>query len=96
MVLQENVFPLGERSRVKSIPILYTIVDAPASYNIISAKQAGGNCIISKLMYEVSSWKEDSFKVGSHLPATTVNALELDLDLRCRYEHERPYPAEEL
>ncbi|RDY07945.1 hypothetical protein CR513_07885, partial [Mucuna pruriens] len=55
-------------------------------------KQTGGDCIHSTLMYEVP----DSLRVGAHLLAPAINALELDLDPRCRYEHEGPYPTEEL
>ncbi|RDY09257.1 hypothetical protein CR513_06397, partial [Mucuna pruriens] len=42
---------------------------------------------------------EDSLRVGSYPPKTMqpiVNVLDLDLDPRRRYEHERPYPAGDL
>ncbi|RDX87985.1 hypothetical protein CR513_30478, partial [Mucuna pruriens] len=42
---------------------------------------------------------EDSLKVGSHPSKTTkpiVNVLDLDLDPKCKYEHEGAHPAEDL
>ncbi|RDX95798.1 hypothetical protein CR513_21618, partial [Mucuna pruriens] len=114
MVELETSF--GERSGIKTIPVLYTIVDAPASYNIIIGRSAlnrlGAVVSIRHLCMKFpvgrrvgSVWAdshvaqrcyEDSLKVGARSPDSVINALELDLDPRCRYEHEGPYLAEDL
>ncbi|RDX95801.1 hypothetical protein CR513_21622, partial [Mucuna pruriens] len=106
----------GEQSRVRTIPVLYTIVDAPALYNIIIGRPALNRigaivstrylCMKFSVGRKVGSiwvdshvaqrYYEDSLRVGAYLPTATVNALELDLDPRYQYEHEGPYPAEEL
>ncbi|RDX93752.1 hypothetical protein CR513_23946, partial [Mucuna pruriens] len=42
---------------------------------------------------------EDSLRVGSCPPRSVrsvVNILDIDLDPRCRYKHERPHPVEDL
>ncbi|RDX83205.1 hypothetical protein CR513_35907, partial [Mucuna pruriens] len=81
-----------ESSGVKCIPVLYTVVDVEASYNIIMGRLA-----LNKLGLVVSTYH--ILKIRSHPPiseGTVVNVLDLDLDPRCRYEHERPHPAEDL
>ncbi|RDY08264.1 hypothetical protein CR513_07523, partial [Mucuna pruriens] len=114
MVELETSF--GERSGVRTIPILYTIVDAPASYNVIIGRPALNRlgvvmftkhlCMKFPVGKKVGNvWAdshvalqcyEDSLRVGGCPTSGTVNALELDMDPRGRYEHEGPHPAEDL
>ncbi|RDX65529.1 hypothetical protein CR513_55807, partial [Mucuna pruriens] len=106
----------GERSDLKTIPVLYTVMDALASYNIIIGRPTLnrlGTVVSTKhlcMKFPVgrrvgSVWAdsqvaqrcyEDSLRVGKYTPACVVNALDLDLDPRGRYEHEGPHPAEDL
>ncbi|RDX79754.1 hypothetical protein CR513_39796, partial [Mucuna pruriens] len=112
----ETIF--GERSRVRVILVLYTVVDAVSSYNIIMGRPALNRlgtvistyhlCMKFLIGQRVENvwadshvaWRcyEDNLRVGSHPPKTksTVNILDLDLDLRCQYEHMGPHPAEDL
>ncbi|RDX88253.1 hypothetical protein CR513_30175, partial [Mucuna pruriens] len=96
----------GEQSGIKAIPVLYTIMDAPASYNIIIGRPTLNRLRAFPVGRTVGSvwadshvaqrYYEDSLKVGARPPVVAINALELDLDPRCRYEHDGPYQTEEL
>ncbi|RDX79706.1 hypothetical protein CR513_39847, partial [Mucuna pruriens] len=113
----ETVF--GENSGAKSIPVLYTVLDVEASYNIIMGRPALNRlgAVVStlhlcmKLPVEGrvgSVWAnshlpkrcfEDNLKVGSQPPQPAhpaINVLDLNLDPRCKYEHERSHLAEDL
>ncbi|RDX62391.1 hypothetical protein CR513_59287, partial [Mucuna pruriens] len=106
----------GERFDIRTIPVLYTVVDAPASYNIIIdrptlnrlgavvstkhlcmkfrvGRRVGGVWADSQVAQRCY---EDSLRVEGYTPAGAVNALDLDMDPRGRYEHEAPHPAEDL
>ncbi|RDX96179.1 hypothetical protein CR513_21190, partial [Mucuna pruriens] len=99
-----------------TIPVLYTVVDVPASYNIIIGRPALNRlgavvstkhlCMKFPVGRKVGSvWDdshvalrcyEDSLRVGARPPGGAVNALELDLDPRDRYQHEGPHPPKDL
>ncbi|RDY11362.1 hypothetical protein CR513_03994, partial [Mucuna pruriens] len=77
----------GDRSGVKAIPVLYPF---PVDQRIGSV---WADSHVARRCYE------DSLRVGSHpskATKSTVNVLDLDLDLRCQYEHEGSHPAEDL
>ncbi|RDX94357.1 hypothetical protein CR513_23277, partial [Mucuna pruriens] len=101
----------GERSHTCTIPILYTMVDVDASYNIIIGRPTLNKlgAVVSTLHVYVSRiWAnhwvarrcyEDSLRIGSQSSQEeelTINMLDLDLDPQCKPEHERPFPAEDL
>ncbi|RDX60996.1 hypothetical protein CR513_60819, partial [Mucuna pruriens] len=100
-----------ENSDTKNILVLYTIVDVEASYNIIIGAVVSTRhlCMKFPVGQRVESiwanshlarhYYEYSLRVGSQPPQPghpAVNVLDLDLDPWCRYEHERPHPAEDL
>ncbi|RDX91032.1 hypothetical protein CR513_27047, partial [Mucuna pruriens] len=92
----ETIF--GENSGAKSIPVLCTVVDAEASYNIIM-----GRPTLNRLGAVVSTLHLCmKLPVGQRVGSpprpvhSVVNVLDLDLDPWCRYEHERPHPTEDL
>ncbi|RDX87306.1 hypothetical protein CR513_31240, partial [Mucuna pruriens] len=60
----------GEQSASRTIPILYMVVDAPASYNIIVGRLA-----LNRLG-----------AVEKYAPTDEVNALDLDLNPRSHFE----------
>ncbi|RDY06096.1 hypothetical protein CR513_09967, partial [Mucuna pruriens] len=97
-----------ERSVNKTIPVLYTVVDAPASYNIIIGRPALNNlgaivstkhlCMKFPMGRRVGSvWADThSLRVERHASLDEVNALDLDLDPRSQFKREGPLPAEDL
>ncbi|RDY02956.1 hypothetical protein CR513_13514, partial [Mucuna pruriens] len=89
----ETVF--GEGSRVRAIPVLYTVVDAKASYNIIMGRPAEVGSVWAD-SHVARRCYEDNLRVGSHTPKSVVNVLDFDLDPSCQYEHERPYLIEDV
>ncbi|RDX96548.1 Retrovirus-related Pol polyprotein from transposon 17.6, partial [Mucuna pruriens] len=92
----------GEGTMARVIPVLYTVVDANASYNIIigcpTLNRLGAMvCSIWADSKLAKRYYEDSLKIGGvPPPPLTVHALDLNLDPRCIYESERPHPAEDV
>ncbi|RDX97100.1 hypothetical protein CR513_20175, partial [Mucuna pruriens] len=89
MVELDTVFGEGPSTRI--IPILYTVVEAETSYNIIMGRPALNRLRADSHM--VRKCYEDSLKVGLCAPA--ANALSLELDPR-QNERERPHLVGEL
>ncbi|RDX60860.1 hypothetical protein CR513_60963, partial [Mucuna pruriens] len=91
----------GDRSRARTIPVLYTVVDAEASYNIII-----GRPTLNKLEAVVSTHHfcmkflagrtDATFKVESTAKNLRVNVLDFDLDPRHFSTEERPHPVRDL
>ncbi|RDY02439.1 hypothetical protein CR513_14103, partial [Mucuna pruriens] len=100
----------GECSYVRTILVLYTVINMEASYNEIM-----GWPTLNKLGAVVSTYHlcmkvwvdhqvtrrcyEDSLRIGSRpsqADEPNVNVLDLDLDLRCDDERKRPLLAEDL
>ncbi|RDX90076.1 Retrovirus-related Pol polyprotein from transposon 17.6, partial [Mucuna pruriens] len=95
----------GERLVSRTIPVLYTVVDAPASYIIIIGRPALNRlgaivstkhlCMKFPMGRKVGSAWADTH-VEKYASLDKVNALDLDLDPRSQFEREGPLPAEDL
>ncbi|RDX78447.1 hypothetical protein CR513_41276, partial [Mucuna pruriens] len=99
----ETIF--GEGGNTRRIPVVYTVIEAEASYNIIMGRPALNRL---KAVYPTTRgvgavWADssiakrcyqDSLRVGQRRSA--VNTLSLALDPRCHEERERPHPGEKL
>ncbi|RDX88907.1 hypothetical protein CR513_29450, partial [Mucuna pruriens] len=92
----------GDKSGVKTIPVLYTVVDAEASYNIIMGRPtlnrmgAVGVATVRADTGMARRCYEDTLRVRSTTTESTVNVLDLDIDPRHFHKEERPHPAEDL
>ncbi|RDX73390.1 Retrovirus-related Pol polyprotein, partial [Mucuna pruriens] len=96
----------GEGATAKTIPVMYTVINAEASYNIIVGRPALNRLGAIVSTYHLCSvWAdsrlarrcyEDSLKIGSGPLEPAVHTLDFDLDPRCIYEGERPHPAEDV
>ncbi|RDX69578.1 hypothetical protein CR513_51293, partial [Mucuna pruriens] len=95
----------GERPVSRTLLIQYTIVDAPASYNVIIGRPTLNRlgAIVGRKVGSV--WAdmrvaqrcyEDSLRIERLPSPGEVNVLDLDLDPRGQFEREGPLPAEDL
>ncbi|RDY12652.1 hypothetical protein CR513_02516, partial [Mucuna pruriens] len=99
-----------ECSHARTIPVLYTVVDVDASYNIIMGRSTLNKLgvVLSTLhlcmKYPADHWVarrcyEYNLRIGSQpsrVEEPDVKVLDLDLDPRCEDERERPLPNENL
>ncbi|RDX74304.1 hypothetical protein CR513_45969, partial [Mucuna pruriens] len=99
----------GEGSSARVIPVLYTVVEAKAFYNIIM-----GQPTLNKLKAIVSTYHlYMKYPIGEGVGSVWADShvarrcyedslkvrqcmLAINLDLRCQYEHERPHLTKEV
>ncbi|RDX91001.1 hypothetical protein CR513_27070, partial [Mucuna pruriens] len=92
----------GEQPVSRTIPVLYTVVDALASYNIIIGRPALnrlGAIVSTKhlcMKFPVGRRVGSVLRIERYAPPNEVNAVDLDLDPRSQFEREGPLPAEDL
>ncbi|RDX84097.1 hypothetical protein CR513_34906, partial [Mucuna pruriens] len=100
----------GESTHACTIPMLYMVVDVDVSYSIIMERLTLNRlgAVVSTLhlcmKYPVGQevtrqYYEDNLRIGSQTSQSRepdVNVLDLDLDPRCKDEHERPQLAKDL
>ncbi|RDX96689.1 Retrovirus-related Pol polyprotein from transposon 17.6, partial [Mucuna pruriens] len=92
----------GEGDNAKMIQVLYTVIEAEASYNIIMGRPALNRLKAIVSTYHLCMKYPTSEGVGAvwansgMAKRSAINTLSLELDPRCRDERERPHPVEKL
>ncbi|RDX92425.1 hypothetical protein CR513_25442, partial [Mucuna pruriens] len=92
----------GEGGNAKMIPVLYTVIEVEASYNIIMGRPALNRLKAIVSTYHLCMKYPTIEGVGAvwadsgMAKKPAINTLSLELDPRCHDERERPHPVEKL